>query len=409
MTILPKTKSVEEEERQLLERLEKQKCYRVDVETRERSDIPSSPTTSKEKYERTSEHKDTDVNLCSDSAELQGQQQQQQDTKLMTPVLGLYGLLSSTSSSDHDEADTGATTQQEKELAHEFEVHSYDLPTTCDVCDGLLVGLWSQGLQCKVCKMNVHRGEGRCGHDDCKAEAILTCCPGVVKDPHRLHRKKNFVGQAIQELHQYATTNETFFEDVHSQMNKDIMTDVKQVIVKEGADSERDKTIRRLREQVILPAVTYLDGITARGNIYTVGFLLFYEAIALVLFWFVGAVGFVIILLPTFDGPSVRVVMMHTATVILSLQAVALIVSSVLRQLSILFKRKEDIVDKFLRNMLTLDPQADFGIRIVDLSARLRYWTDLIYFTTTTMTVLAILFWYWMRVENLSGRDAFLS
>ena len=147
------------------------------------------------------------------------------------------------------------TEEEDGELAHEFDVHSYSLPTTCDVCDGLLVGLWSQGLQCKTCKMNVHRGEGKSGHDDCKAEAILTSCPGVVTDPSRLDRKKMYIGQAVQELHQMAQEKPTLLEDIHEQMEKDIMTNVKDVIVEKGADAERAKSIRRLREEKILPLV----------------------------------------------------------------------------------------------------------------------------------------------------------
>lgn len=41
---------------------------------------------------------------------------------------------------------------------HKFMMHSYGSPTYCAVCQGLLVGLWSQGLQCQDCHLNVHRG-----------------------------------------------------------------------------------------------------------------------------------------------------------------------------------------------------------------------------------------------------------
>eukprot|EP00088_Acartia_fossae_P052672 TRINITY_DN5962_c0_g1_i4.p1 TRINITY_DN5962_c0_g1~~TRINITY_DN5962_c0_g1_i4.p1 ORF type:complete len:814 (+),score=178.37 TRINITY_DN5962_c0_g1_i4:152-2443(+) len=52
-------------------------------------------------------------------------------------------------------------------VPHRFEIHSYRTFTFCDHCGSLLYGIIKQGLQCKVCSMNVHKR--------CKENVANTC------------------------------------------------------------------------------------------------------------------------------------------------------------------------------------------------------------------------------------------
>ncbi|VDO08633.1 unnamed protein product [Rodentolepis nana] len=42
-------------------------------------------------------------------------------------------------------------------VPHKFRVHTYMFPTFCEHCGSILFGIMRQGLQCEVCKANIHR------------------------------------------------------------------------------------------------------------------------------------------------------------------------------------------------------------------------------------------------------------
>jgi hypothetical protein len=155
--------------------------------------------------------------------------------------------------------DTTTAGYLDEETPHVFETHTYGKPTCCDVCDGLLVGLFSQGLQCKYCKLNVHHGQGKGEHDDCKGEAILTPCKG--QDLKRGPSTVNFV-EGIRQL------------------DRDILRNVKQVIVKEAAEDQRSKNLLRLRERFVVPWIRALDAFEAVGLTASPGILLNYQSVA---------------------------------------------------------------------------------------------------------------------------------
>ncbi|XP_034665078.1 serine/threonine-protein kinase D1 isoform X1 [Drosophila subobscura] len=59
-------------------------------------------------------------------------------------------------------------------IPHTFQVHTYGIPTVCQLCKKLLKGLFKQGLQCRDCQYNTHK---KCMDKvplDCTGEAQLS-------------------------------------------------------------------------------------------------------------------------------------------------------------------------------------------------------------------------------------------
>uniref|UniRef100_A0A8C7GLT3 Protein kinase C n=1 Tax=Oncorhynchus kisutch TaxID=8019 RepID=A0A8C7GLT3_ONCKI len=56
-----------------------------------------------------------------------------------------------------DKEDTTPEERFSVNMPHKFGIHNFKVLTFCDHCGSLLWGLLRQGLQCKVCKVNVHR------------------------------------------------------------------------------------------------------------------------------------------------------------------------------------------------------------------------------------------------------------
>ncbi|XP_076044178.1 protein kinase C isoform X2 [Oratosquilla oratoria] len=79
-------------------------------------------------------------------------------------------------------------------VPHRFSVHSYKRFTFCDHCGSLLYGLIRQGLQCKVCSMNVHKRcqknvANNCGIDT-KQLAMILAAMGIRPQDENKRKKK---------------------------------------------------------------------------------------------------------------------------------------------------------------------------------------------------------------------------
>lgn len=292
--------------------------------------------------------------------------------------------------------------ENDKEEPHCFEVHTFRQPTNCDVCEGLLVGLWCQGLQCKQCGLNVHRGEGVGGHDDCRAEALLTgCC-------QRKHIKSSSseqpvqMSQVIQQFRQLAKEKPNFLRDAKAQLDRDINSRVKEIVVSKGTEEEKTKKLLRART-VIVPFVQLLDSIEHRGLIFIYSLLCFGHLVSAALVSIISWIGFylVILLLPNNHGSASDLAWFHTATVVYSYHAAVVVLVIMLRRLVNLVNRKSNLLDQFLETVLRLQAEADLGISVNGVANRAKLWVDRTVVTSSSMCLLALGFWHVTTQANI--------
>ncbi|XP_001627685.2 calcium-independent protein kinase C [Nematostella vectensis] len=85
----------------------------------------------------------------------------------------------------------GGSLRFKMDVPHKFEKKSYNRPTFCELCGSLLYGIVRQGMQCTVCKMNVHRRchqnvANNCGINPKKMAEILE---EIGISPDRIHEE----------------------------------------------------------------------------------------------------------------------------------------------------------------------------------------------------------------------------
>ncbi|XP_075470954.1 protein kinase C eta type [Ascaphus truei] len=84
-------------------------------------------------------------------------------------------------------------------LPHKFRYRNYKVPTFCDHCGSLLWGLVKQGLQCKICKINVHK---RCEanvalHCGVNSVELANALAGMGLQPGNIASKQNTLSSSV--------------------------------------------------------------------------------------------------------------------------------------------------------------------------------------------------------------------
>lgn len=278
------------------------------------------------------------------------------------------------------------------ELAHKLKDFTYRSPTKCDICEGLLVGLFSQGLKCDCCGMNVHHGQGKGEHDDCRAEALLMSCQGKKKNLSETPDQPIKLRQAIQEVRELAKSSPHFLKEVREQMDRDIKSHAKKYVVKSSAEEERSKKLRRLHDRVV-PFLEKVDKIQKQGTGQVMA-LLYYHSLFAGFAASVTVLSFMLALSPTSEGVTFQAVLIHSATVLASLHVTLLLISLGLRKASFAVQRKANICDQFLQDVLTVQAENDIGVSMAGATSRLRFWSDRFVLSSAMACCTAVSFWY---------------
>ena len=85
---------------------------------------------------------------------------------------------------------------------------------------------------------------------------------------------------------------------------------------------------------------------------------------------------------------------LHTAIFFLAL---------VLRHYSRKFRRKANIIDRFMRDFLQMDAEQDVGISVIGATRRASNWSDRLVLSTGVSCIVASLLWHTVQPENLEA------
>ena len=247
--------------------------------------------------------------------------------------------------------------------------------------------------------MNVHRGGGAGDHDDCRSEALLAPCPGPDHAAAEVKEKKATesakLSDVVSQIRALAE-NPNFLKEISEQVDKDLRARAKEAIVEVAVDDERNKNLRRLKE-VLVPLVAKLDAMVAKGELFVFGVLVTLLSFVTIVQTVVSFGLFLIALGPRHGFLSVtsfQLAAMHDATVTAALHTVLAILSAVAFHLACLFKRKQNLIDRFLLDAFRINASTDVGISVADASQRLMSWSKRLLVTTLLSCMVSYFFWH---------------
>ena len=167
-------------------------------------------------------------------------------------------------------------------------------------------------------------------------------------------------------------------------------------IVEVAVDDERNKNLRRLK-QVVVPFVAKLDAVVAKGELHVFMVLMAILALLTIIQTVTSMVLFLIALGPRhgfLSATSFQLAAMHDATVTAALHTVLAVISAIGFYLASIFKRKQNLIDRFLQDAFRINAVDDIGIGVSDTAQRFMSWTKRLLASTLLSMLLTFFLWH---------------
>ena len=282
--------------------------------------------------------------------------------------------------------------------------------------------------------MNVHRGEGINGHTNCRAEALLQdggCrrhlrqCQEVkavattavannqdANSPtNNNNNNENNLGDAIQQVRQLARERPNFLREVKAQVDRDLQSRVKSMIVSKGTEEQKSKSLLRLRTNIVVPTVQWLDWMEDAASAHgyggwklAYGLLLVMHISIVLLVCGVTWMGLSVALWRTTtmsvtddNSEATFSVSSHVAAILYSFHMALALLVLIVRRLVFVMHRKSRVMDQFLQEVFSLSAEEDLGISVRQFAARARLWMKRITTSSVSMLLLSFVVYRWMH------------
>jgi hypothetical protein len=212
------------------------------------------------------------------------------------------------------------------------------------------------------------------------------------------NNNNNFT-DAIQQVRQMAKERPNFFRDVKAQMDRDLQSRVKSIIVSKGTQEQKSKSLLRLRTHVVVPTVRLLDRIERKGGWLSYGMLMAMHVVTAVVVCGVCWTGLSVASWKTTTAHDDRVTAAagHLVAINYAFHMAVFASVMVVRRVVFVMHRKSKVLDQFLQEVLSLSAEQDLGISVHQFATRARLWMKRSTATALTMLMVSLVTYRWMH------------